>query len=60
MTNENLMYSLIGGSTVALAWIASSFLTFSLLAMIVGFGSVVATFALAALDYGSSPKSLKD
>lgn len=52
MNNENILYAFIGGLVVALAWMASAFLTLSTVTALLGFFAVVVLGALAVGDYG--------
>ena len=56
-TNE-FLYAVIGALVVALAWTASHFSESIALESIIGFGSVAAIVALAAIDYRVRLKNL--
>jgi hypothetical protein len=60
MNNENLLYALLGGSIVALAWVASVTLTMQALWVGLGIYAIAAALFVAVQDYRDhSSKSLR-
>lgn len=59
MNNNNLFYALLGGSIVALAWLASVTLTMQALWVGLGVYAIAAALLMAVQDYRHSSKSLR-
>ncbi len=59
MNDKNLLYALIGGSVVALAWIASVSLTLQSFVVVFGLYTIAAVIAVMVEDYRKSAKALR-
>jgi len=59
MNNQNLIYALLGGSIVILAWITSVTLTVQGLWIGLGIYAMAAAILVAVQDYSTSTKSLR-
>ena len=58
MKTDQFLYALIGGGIVALAWLVAHLGSSVPFEMVIGYGSIVAIVALAAIDYRIRVKKL--